>query len=196
MRSTGLATKLLVSACVAIVPTVAMTGMAWAQQAPTATTVLSPLPTPTPPPASPQDNCVKGTWPQTTQGRPLAFKAGDHGVYVWHDPDGGWALRATHAGPHDRVIFSGTLTTSGKFVDLTRVKDEANDIVAISPNHRTITFRFVNYGWVDGLNFATHCSTSFDVRIAIDAALAPTSLVHLGAAEVSPLTNPFDIARS
>jgi hypothetical protein len=199
MRTTGLAAKLLISACVALVPPVASTGMAWAQ-APTSTTTstvtTTTVPSPVPPPPSPADTCVKGAWPQIAQGRPLQFKAGDHGFYLWHDPDGGWALRVTHAGPHDKVTFSGTLTTGGQFVDVERVRDESNDIVALSPNKHTIIFRFVNYGWVDGLNFATHCSTGFSTGVRVDGSLAPVSLLHLGAAEVSPLTNPFKIERS
>ena len=133
---------------------------------------------------------MPGAWPQAVQGRPATFQAGDDGVYLWHDPDGGWALRATHSGPHDRVIIAGTLHTDGRFVFVHRVRDEGNDIVAVSANHRTILFRFVNYGWVDGLDFATHCSTGFSASFYIAGTLAPTGAVHLGANEVNPTSNP------
>jgi hypothetical protein len=191
MRTTGALTKLFIIASVAVIPLSLAAVPASAQQATTTTTT-----TVTPPPPAPEDTCVPGQWPQVVQGRPTAFQAGDHGFYLWHDPDGGWAVRVTHAGPHDRVIFSGTLTTGGQFVDVKRVRDEANDIVAVSPSKHIITFRFVNYGWVDGLNFATHCSTGFQTRLDVDGHLSPTSLVHLGPAEVNPLTNPFRIERS
>ncbi len=64
-----------------------------------------------------------------------------------------------------------------------------------SANHRTILFRFVNYGAVDGLDFATHCSTGFSASFYIEGTLAPTSSVHLGANEVNPTSNPFEVAR-
>ena len=110
-------------------------------------------------------------------------------------PRRGLALRVTHAGKHDRVVFSGTLTTSGRFVDVHRVKDEGNDIVAVSPDKHTILFRFVNYGWVDGLNFATHCSESFNVGIDISGRLASTDAIHLGDTKAHPTSNPFKIER-
>jgi hypothetical protein len=87
------------------------------------------------------------------------------------------------------------LHTDGRFVLVHRVRDEGNDIVAVSANHRTILFRFVNYGWVDGLDFATHCSTGFSASFYIAGVLAPTSAVHLGADAVNPTSNPFDIER-
>jgi hypothetical protein len=138
---------------------------------------------------------VKGAWPAVVQGRPATFHAGDHGAYLWHDPDGGWALRVTHAGPHDRVVFSGTLTTGGQFVHVRRVKDEGNDIVAVSPNKHMILFRFVNYGYVDGLDFATHCSEAFTSSISMSGHLASTAAIHLGRTAAHPTSNPFKIER-
>ena len=162
----------------------------------TATTVTSTLPLPSAPTPAPQDTCVKGQWPLVAQGRPSTFRAGDDGVYLWHDPDGGWALRATHSGPHDRSVIFGTLTAnSGEFVDVHRAKDEANDVVTLSPDKRTILFRFVNYGWVDGLDFATHCTTSFTAHLDMKGTVASTSAIHLGADAASPTSNPFTIER-
>jgi hypothetical protein len=222
MRTTSAATasaaKILLGACAVVAATGLAASPAWANQtaqhrhfpvpivtSTTSTTVPDPtttstattvgLPSPQAPSAAPEDNCVPGAWPQAVQGRPATFQAGDDGVYLWHDVDGGWALRATHSGPHDRVIIAGTLHTDGRFVLVHRVRDEGNDIVAVSANHRTILFRFVNYGLVDGLDFATHCSTGFSASFYISGALAPTDAVHLGADEVSPTSNPFDVER-
>lgn len=199
MRKTGTAAKVLLGACLAVVGPGAA-GAAMAQSVSSSsisgTTVSSvTLPVPAPPPAAAPDNCVKGTWPTLVQGRPSQFKAGDHGAYLWHDPDGGWALRVTHGGPHDRVVISGILSTSGKFVDVHRVRDESNDIVALSPNRHFILFRFVNYGYVDGLNFATHCSGGFSMSLDVSGHLAPTGAIHLGANEVNPTSNPFKVER-
>jgi hypothetical protein len=129
------------------------------------------------------------------EGRPASFLAGSDGAYLWHDPDGGWALRVTHSGPHDKVIFSGSLTTSGRFVNVALTGGEGNDIVEVGPAKHTIFFRFVNYGWVAGLDFATHCAPAFTVKIYIEGQLAATSAVHVGPGAVNPMSNPFRIER-
>jgi hypothetical protein len=217
--ATASAAKLLLGVCAVVAATGLAASPAWANQTAqrrhfplpietstttttvpgvtttTGTTTAIGLPLPSPPSAAPEDTCVQGAWPQAVAGRPATFLAGGDGVYLWHDPDGGWALRATHSGPHDRVIIAGTLHTDGKFTLVHRVRDEGNDIVALSANHRTILFRFVNYGSVDGLDFATRCSTGFSASFYIEGTLAPTGAVHLGANEVNPTSNPFDIER-
>lgn len=163
-------------------------------QGTTSTTITMPLPAP--PPPAPPDTCVKGAWAPATQGAPLAFAPGETGAYLWYDPNGAWALRVTHAGPHDQAIFSGSLTTtSGAFVDVAPMSGTGNDIVAESANKRTVYFRFVDYGLVDGLDFATQCARAFTVHIHLGTRLAPAKLVHLGNGLVSPSTNPFEVER-
>jgi hypothetical protein len=159
----------------------------------TTTTTLATMPAPTPPAPAPADTCGKGLWPSEVQGRPLYYQAAD-GVYLWYDPDGGWALRATHSGPGDNAVISGTLTTAGKFLDVRR-GEQGNDIVAVSGNKRTILFRFVDYGWVDGFDFATRCAGGFSASFYIGGTPVSTSSIHLGAAAVSPATNPFRVVR-
>ena len=156
----------------------------------TTTTTLGTMPAPTPPVAAPPDTCGKGAWPSEVQGRPLSFQVGD-GVYLWDDPDGGWALRATHSGPQDTAVISGTLTTGGKFVDVRRGQG-GNDIVALSANKRTILFRFVNYGWVDGFDFATRCSAGFSASFYVGGNLASTAAIHLGADVRQPDHQPVE----
>jgi hypothetical protein len=159
----------------------------------TTTTTVGSMPLPTPPVPAPPDTCAKGVWPAEVQGRPLSFDVGD-GVYLWDDPDGGWAIRATHDGPGDTAVISGTLTTAGKFVDVRRAKG-VTDIVALSANKRTILFRFVDYGWVDGFDFATRCAAGFSASFYIGGSLASPASVHLGATASSPPTNPFRVQR-
>jgi hypothetical protein len=161
----------------------------------TTTTTLGTMPIPAPPAPAPADNCVKGAWPSVVEGRPLSFQAGD-GVYLWDDPDGGWALRATHSGPADESVISGTLTTGGKFVDVRTLQGgSGDDIVVVGANKHTILFRFVNYGWLDGVDFSTRCSAAISASFYVGGALAPTSTVHLGEAAVSPSANPFRVER-
>jgi hypothetical protein len=159
----------------------------------TTTTTLGTMPIPTAPAPAPPDTCGKGLWPAQVQGRPQFFQVGD-GVYLWDDPNGGWALRATHSGPQDTAVISGTLTTGGKFIDVRR-SEQGNDIVAVSANKRTILFRFVNYGWVDGFDFATRCAAGFSASFYIEGTLASATAIHLGATASNPPTNPFRVQR-
>lgn len=210
MRTASFATsagRLLLGACVALATTGVAAGPAWARSRPTTTTTSSavtatatataPAPSlvPTPPAAQTQDTCVPGSWSPAAEGRPVSFQAGSDGAYLWHDPDGGWALRVTHSGPHDRVIFSGSLTTTGKFLNVQITGGQGNDIVEVGPAKHTIFFRFVNYGWVDGLDFGTRCAPAFTVKIYIEGQLASIGAVHLGQAAVNPTNNPFRIER-
>jgi hypothetical protein len=161
-----------------------------------ATTSATTLPAPAAPPSAPADTCIKPGWAQAVQGAPTSFTAGSDGAYVWYDPDGGWALRFTHAGPQDRLIFAGSLSvTSGQFLDLTSLSDQPRDIVALSPNKRTIYFRFVDFGLLDGLNFATHCAKAFAVKIYEGGSLLPANAVHLGSSSANPPSDPFKVAR-
>jgi hypothetical protein len=163
---------------------------------PTTTTAMVTLPAPAAPPSAPADTCVKPGWAQAVQGAPTSFAAGSDGAYVWYDPDGGWALRFTHADPQDTQIFAGSLSvTSGQFLDLTSLSDRPRDIVALSPNKRTIYFRFVDFGVLDGLNFATHCTKAFAIRIYEGGSLLPANAVHLGSSSANPPSDPFKVAR-
>jgi hypothetical protein len=134
---------------------------------------------------------VKGQWPSIIEGRPGSFQASAEGVYLWHDPNGGWALRVTHVGAHGGDIFSGALTTGGQFVDVRRAQGEQDDIVIVSPDKHTILFRFVNFGRVDGIDFTTRCALGFATSIYIGGQIAPTASIHLGGTESQPTSNPF-----
>ncbi|HXW79162.1 MAG TPA: hypothetical protein VEJ84_06665 [Acidimicrobiales bacterium] len=199
--------KVLLGACLAVAVTSMAASPVWAKgrriattstttSTSTTTTTVGTMPVPAPPAPALPDNCGKGAWPSVVQGRPLSFQAGD-GVYLWDDPDGGWALRVTHTGPSDDAVISGTLTTSGKFLDVRRMQNgDGDDIVVVGAAKHTILFRFVNYGWLDGLDFATRCSPAFTASFYIGGALASTSAVHLGEGAVSPTGNPFRVERA
>lgn len=149
------------------------------------------------PPSAPQDNCVRGAWPSAVEGRPTLSTTGGDAAYLWQDPDGGWALRVTHSGAHDKAVFAGSLTSArGKFMDVTPVSGGGNDIVVEALGGHTIFFRFVDYGLVDGLNFATQCAKAFSVDIHQDGRLVSASDVHLGASGANPTSNPFRVERT
>lgn len=160
------------------------------------TSGLSALPLPSPPPTAPADTCVKASWDATVLGIPADFAAGTNAAYLWYDADGAWALRFTHTGPTDKLIFAGSITAlTGQFIDVTPVSNVGTDIVALSPDKRTIYFRLVDFGLLDGLNFATRCSRAFTVDIHAGGRLLTTSAIHLGATAANPPSNPFKVGR-
>jgi hypothetical protein len=130
------------------------------------------------------------------EGAPAQYLTSAPGAYLWFDPDGGWALRVTNVSPQNAVVFSGALTTSGQFVNVRRDTDNRADIVFVSRDRHTIVFRFVNYGLVDGLDFATECSPAFTVSIATEGQLASTDAIHLGGTAANPTSNPMRFERA
>ena len=137
-------------------------------------------------------------WPGYVQGRPDGFDAQDDGVYMWHNPKGGWAIRVSHPvlpGKANRVVFTGTVTTAGHIGHVTRVRDEKDDVVKVTNNGHTLAFRFVNYGAVDGVDFTTSCTPGLRVGLKADRTSVPTKFIHLGDKKVNPGSDPFLIRR-
>ena len=144
-------------------------------------------------------NCdADAHWPAYVKGQPDAFDAGDDGVYLWHNPSGGWGLRVSHPllpGHANRVVFTGTITSRGQIGNVVRVKDETGDKVKVGPKGHTLSFRFVDYGGVDGVNFTTTCTPGLRVSLKADRSVIQTQFIHLGDQKVHPGTNPFRIRR-
>jgi hypothetical protein len=137
--------------------------------------------------------CTDGHWPASVQGMPVTFKAGARaGDYIWHDSKG-WHLRVTHVGTH-AVVFTGTIRASAP-LDADPVKLEPSDHFTVSPDRRTITYRFVNYGRIDGLDFRTACARTLGFRGAMAGHLLPTWRIWVGHYGRHPLENPFLIVR-
>jgi hypothetical protein len=165
-------------------------------------TSLVTMPLPAPPPAALPDSCLKGDWPSQVSGAPAVFLLAN-GAYLWYDPDGGWALRVTHWGLRDHAVFSGYLTTqSGELTDVAAMAAVAanagpagDDIIYETADKHTVFFRFVGFGLLDGLNFATQCVRGFAVSIHIGLRALPHGAVHLGSSGASPASNPFRVTR-
>ena len=144
-------------------------------------------------------NCdADSHWPAYVQGQPDGFDARDDGVYLWHNPSGGWGLRVSHPllpGRANRVVFTGTITSRGQIGNVTRVKDEKDDIVKVGPKGHGLRFRFVDYGGVDGVDFTTTCTPGLQVSLKADRTTIQPQYVHLGDKKVSPGSDPFRIRR-
>jgi hypothetical protein len=137
--------------------------------------------------------CTDGHWPRTVQGRPTLFHAGARaGDYIWHDANG-WHVRVTHA-TSTRFVFSGRIVSSAP-LDATPVKLEGRDYVALSADRKTITYRLVNYGGIDGFNFRTACARRLSFLGYMNGARLPVARIWLGYHNVHPLQNPFIVTR-
>jgi hypothetical protein len=135
--------------------------------------------------------CDEGHWPATVQGKPSTFAAGGRaGYYVWHDSRG-WHLRTTtpQRAPHP---FTGTIVSSGDVRLVHQYRDEGRDSVTISGH--TLTFSFVTYSGVDGIDFRVGCTGALAFSLKAYGRLVPASRIWLGS-EGTSRANPFRIHR-
>lgn len=138
--------------------------------------------------------CDEAHWPAATQGIPLSYHSGSRaGDYLWHSSTG-WHLRTTHPSS-GRIVFSGRIV-SDKPLTVTGVRLERGDTWALSADKLTLTYRFVNYGNVDGLDFRTACATTLRIKGLMSGVKLPLARIWIGRAGHHPLSNPFTIGRS
>jgi hypothetical protein len=148
--------------------------------------------------------CSTGQLPGDVTGRPTALQPGAAaGDYLWHNAsrrDNGWHIAVTHPAPttasnaSKKVVFTGWVHTS-KPIDFVEVRDEKNDVVALSGDRMTMTFRFTNYGHIDGVRFRVECAKTVRFSFAADGHELSPAHVFLGSAGRSPASNPFAIER-
>jgi hypothetical protein len=138
--------------------------------------------------------CTDGRWPASVQGVPTVYHAGGAaGDYIWHDGTG-WHLRVTHRGA-GKVVFSGRIVSSAVITLAQAVRLEGSDFIALSADHKTLTYRFTNYGKVDGLNFKTACARRVTFAGSMGASKLPIGRIWIGRANHHPLQNPFSVSR-
>ena len=148
----------------------------------------------TAPTASAATGCSTGSLPSSVLGNPVVHAGDAAAVYVWHDSHG-WHLRATHPGTA-RAVISGSITASRDISSLRRVALESADVLRLSNHNKTLSFRFVNVGHVDGFDFTASCAKSARFGFRVNGAAATPEQVHLGAHRVSPTSVPFTVERS
>jgi hypothetical protein len=155
---------------------------------PAATFAASPAPA-----AGTAAACPDTHWPLSVQGRPLKLHAGARGGdYIWHDSKG-WHLRVTHAGTA-KVVFTGKIVSNAPMT-VTPYRLENLDGLVLSADKLTLTYRFRNYGRLDGFDLKTDCAQ----RLAISGSMAgkklPTNRILLGRHGRHPLENRFVIVK-
>jgi len=134
-----------------------------------------------------------GRWPAAVQGKPAMYQPGARaGDYIWHDA-AGWHLRVTKV-TADKAVFSGRIR-SDRPLTVAGVALESGDSFTLSADRLVLTYRFVNHGHVDGLDFRTACAERLGFAGSMNGRLLPTSRIWIGAASRHPLQNPFAIAR-
>lgn len=137
--------------------------------------------------------CTDGHWPASVQGRPtILHSGGPAGDYIWHDA-AGWHLRVTHA-TRIRRVFTGRIVASAPMA-VTPFRTEAGDTIGLSADKLTITYRFINYGHVDGLDFRTACAHRVSFSGSMSGTRLPTSRIWIGYRNRHPLENPFVVIR-
>lgn len=143
--------------------------------------------------ASAAEASCAGHWPASVQGKPTVLVSGGRaGDYIWHDTTG-WHLRVTHA-TSSRRVFSGRITSSAD-LKVTPYRLETGDWVALSADKRTITYRFYNYGHLDGLDFTTACARRVTFGGSLAGEKLPIARIWIGRHNRHPLQNPFSVYR-
>lgn len=138
--------------------------------------------------------CAAGAVPVEVVGSPGVKAHAAEGLYLWHGKTG-YALRVTQPG-HTKVTFTGSITVSNTISNVRKFRLEKADKLAVGPHRHVLSFRFTNYGYLDGISFSAACSKDVQVRVAIDGKAASTSQVFLGKAKAHPTSVPFTIERT
>ena len=136
--------------------------------------------------------CTGGAWPYAVQGMPAVHAGSAAGDYLWHDTTG-WHLRVTHVGTA-AVGFSGTIHAN-RPLHVHGFRLESGDRFTVSADGLSVSYRFVNHGALDGLDFTTDCATRLGVGARMNGALLPVRRIWIGHAGRHPLQNPFVILR-
>jgi hypothetical protein len=149
-------------------------------------------------PAPTQAGCPTGQLPASVLGDPNVKPGQTGGVYIGHGTGAnsekvGYGLAVTHAG-HAPVVFTGKITASAP-ITAAKVRDERHDIIRLSPDHKTLTFLFVNYGAVDGVLFRADCAKTVSFSLSANGHELPPTHVFLGAQRVHTTSNPFTVER-
>ena len=150
-------------------------------------------PTPTPVVTTPAPATDCDALPTRVQGAPDDLKAGSRGGdYIWHDSKG-WHLRVTQA-TNDKRVYTGVIHSRNPMTK-EPVALEPSDSVKLSADRKTLTFRFTNYGYIDGVDFTTGCSQALTFALRAGGERISRTHVYLGAHKVHPAHVPFTIRR-
>jgi hypothetical protein len=109
-----------------------------------------------------------------------------------HDANG-WHLRVTHASS-SKVVFTGRIVSSAPMTAIA-VRLEGGDTMALSADRLTLTYRFYNYGRIDGIDFKTACARRLVFSGSMNGVKLPVGRIWIGHNNRHPLQNPFAVSR-
>ena len=114
------------------------------------------------------------------------------GDYIWHDARG-WHVRVTHHGS-GKVIFAGKIVSSAPMT-VTPFRLENRDGITLSADKLTLTYRFRNYGRIDGFDVKTNCAQRLVIASSMAGHKLPVGRIWLGRQGVHPLENRFVLVK-
>jgi hypothetical protein len=134
-----------------------------------------------------------GHWPTTVQGVPTLWHAGARtGDYIWHDSRG-WHIRVTHPGTR-LAVFTGRIR-AGAPMTVSGAQLEGRDRFWLSADKKTLSYRFTNYGHIDGLDIRTACAPWITFGGSVAGNRLPVARIVIGSGNHHPLQNPFVVRR-
>ncbi len=145
------------------------------------------------PDATPATVCSETHWPASVQGTPATLKSGAAtGDYIWHDANG-WHLRVTHPGSR-KVTLTGRIVSSAPMT-IKPARLEKGDRLTLSADKKTLTYKFYNYGKIDGVDFKTACAQRLRFAASVNGSKLSRTRIWLGRHGRHPLENPFVVLK-
>ena len=105
------------------------------------------------------------TLPAAVEGLPTAYQPGaPKGLYIWHE-QAGWRVRLTHPGGRttenkpNLIEVWGRITSTRKLSNVRTIQLEDKQRGEwVKTKNKVMEFRFINGGFIDGINFNASCS--------------------------------------
>ncbi len=137
-------------------------------------------------------SCPDGTWSDTL-GRPAEVAPNMTGVALWRYQDNDlYRFRVSEAG-RDLAVFTGAISTDGYIVYGPRYLEGGD--VALTRVPGKVSFRFTNFGGVDGIDFAVKCASYVKVGVRMNGELLSTDDIVVGGDSAHPDANPFKVEK-
>ncbi len=167
--------------------------------------VITPATPVTPAPVRFRNTCRAklATLPATVEGQPATFAPGvAKGLYIWHEK-AGWRVRLTHPQTRDAqnrpslIEVRGRITSTRPLTNVRTIqledKQRGEWVSVQRPKRKVMDFRFVNGGFIDGINFAAGCSgrlsfTVWEVTRDAAGAIVRTPLPVFVGSAATPVT--------
>ena len=128
--------------------------------------------------------------------RPDGLDRGDaSGVYLWHRAGvyHGFHLETTDPAKTGAHLYTGVISTNGKFEDVQLVHAENDDSATIDGNGN-LDYSFETYSGIDGVDWRVDGGTEMTFTLYEDGQLMSTSTINLGDKDTHPATDPFTLS--